>query len=61
MIIVRELTGGLYYGTPRGISGDGADERAVNTMTYTRARNRARDPHGLPTGAQAPQESDLRR
>lgn len=37
MIIVRELTGGLYYGTPRGISGSGAEERAVNTMTYTRA------------------------
>jgi 3-isopropylmalate dehydrogenase len=37
MIIVRELTGGLYYGTPRGISGSGADERAVNTMTYTRS------------------------
>ena len=37
MIIVRELTGGIYYGTPRGISGHGADERAVNTMTYTRA------------------------
>ena len=37
MIIVRELTGGLYYGTPRGISGSGPDERAVNTMTYTRA------------------------
>jgi 3-isopropylmalate dehydrogenase len=36
MIIVRELTGGLYYGTPRGISGSGAEERAVNTMTYTR-------------------------
>ena len=36
MIIVRELTGGLYYGTPRGISGSGADERAINTMTYTR-------------------------
>lgn len=36
MIIVRELTGGLYYGTPRGISGTGAEERAVNTMTYTR-------------------------
>ncbi len=36
MIIVRELTGGLYYGTPRGISGTGADERAVNTMVYTR-------------------------
>jgi 3-isopropylmalate dehydrogenase len=37
MIIVRELTGGLYYGTPRGISGTGPEERAVNTMTYTRA------------------------
>ena len=37
MIIVRELTGGLYYGTPRGISGTGAEERAVNTMVYTRA------------------------
>src|SRR4051794_25315985 len=23
MIIVRELTGGIYYGTPRGISGEG--------------------------------------
>jgi 3-isopropylmalate dehydrogenase len=37
MIIVRELTGGIYYGTPRGISGEGAAERGVNTMTYTRA------------------------
>ena len=37
MIIVRELTGGIYYGTPRGISGEGAETRAVNTMTYTRA------------------------
>src|SRR3954454_5415929 len=36
MIIVRELTGGLYYGTPRGISGNGTEERAVNTMVYTR-------------------------
>jgi 3-isopropylmalate dehydrogenase len=36
MIIVRELTGGIYYGTPRGITGTGAEERAVNTMTYTR-------------------------
>jgi 3-isopropylmalate dehydrogenase len=37
MIIVRELTGGIYYGTPRGITGTGADTRAVNTMTYTRS------------------------
>jgi 3-isopropylmalate dehydrogenase len=37
MIIVRELTGGIYYGTPRGIIEDGPETRAVNTMTYTRA------------------------
>ena len=37
MIIVRELTGGIYYGTPRGITGEGAETRAVNTITYTRA------------------------
>jgi len=36
MIIVRELTGGLYYGTPRGIEGTGAEERGFNTMVYTR-------------------------
>ena len=36
LIVVRELTGGLYYGTPRGISGQGAEERGVNTMAYTR-------------------------
>ena len=41
MIIVRELTGGLYYGTPRGISGDGPEERGTNTMTYTRAKSTA--------------------
>ena len=37
MIIVRELTSGLYYGTPRGISGHGQETRAVNTLTYSRA------------------------
>ena len=34
MLVVRELTGGLYYGEPRGISADGVE--AVNTMRYTR-------------------------
>jgi 3-isopropylmalate dehydrogenase len=37
LLIVRELTGGLYYGQPRGISGEGAAEEAVNTMRYSRA------------------------
>ena len=34
LVVVRELTGGLYYGEPRGIRVDGL--AAVNTMTYTR-------------------------
>lgn len=34
LIVVRELTGGLYYGQPRGISADGRS--ALNTMAYTR-------------------------
>lgn len=35
MIIVRELTGGLYYGEPRGYYSLGGYEAARNTMTYT--------------------------
>jgi 3-isopropylmalate dehydrogenase len=34
VLVVRELTGGLYYGEPRGIDADGGS--AVNTMRYTR-------------------------
>ena len=34
MVVVRELLGGLYYGTPRGIEKDNSS--AVNTMAYTR-------------------------
>ncbi len=37
LLFVRELTSGIYYGTPRGISGSGAEERAVNTLSYSRA------------------------
>ena len=36
MIIVRELTSGIYYGTPRGIFEEQGEIRAVNTMSYTR-------------------------
>jgi 3-isopropylmalate dehydrogenase len=35
MLVVRELTGGLYYGEPRGIEPDGS--AAYNTMRYSRA------------------------
>ena len=33
LVIVRELTGGIYYGTPRGHEGS----RAVNTLVYDEA------------------------
>jgi 3-isopropylmalate dehydrogenase len=36
LVIVRELTGGVYFGTPKGRSGSGADETAVDTLIYTR-------------------------
>ncbi len=35
LLIVRELTGGLYFGEPRGIEGTGGSRRAVNTMAYS--------------------------
>jgi 3-isopropylmalate dehydrogenase len=34
LLVVRELTGGLYYGEPRGIEQDGS--AAWNTMRYSR-------------------------
>ena len=35
LIVVRELTGGIYFGQPKGrIEADG-DERGFNTMTYS--------------------------
>ena len=34
MLVVRELTGGLYYGEPRGVAAD--ESSAHNTMRYSR-------------------------
>jgi 3-isopropylmalate dehydrogenase len=34
-MVIRELTGGLYFGEPRGIEGTGAERRGFNTMAYT--------------------------
>jgi len=33
LVIVRELTGGIYYGTPRGA--EAGSDRTVNTLVYT--------------------------
>jgi 3-isopropylmalate dehydrogenase len=35
LLVVRELTGGVYFGEPRFREGNGADRRAVDTMVYT--------------------------
>lgn len=36
ILVVRELTGGIYFGQPKGRQGSGPDERAFDTMAYTR-------------------------
>lgn len=35
LLIVRELSGGLYYGEPRGRDGAGDERRAWNTLQYS--------------------------
>src|SRR5690606_16378825 len=35
ILIVRELTGGIYFGTPRGLEGGPGARRGFNTMVYT--------------------------
>lgn len=35
LVVVRELTGGIYFGKPRGIFEEGGIRRGVNTETYT--------------------------
>lgn len=35
MLVVRELTGGIYFGKPAAREGKGAKEKAYNTMVYT--------------------------
>ena len=36
ILCVRELTGDVYFGQPKGREGSGPDERAFDTMAYTR-------------------------
>ena len=37
ILCVRELTSGIYFGTPKGREGTGPDERAFDTMGYSRS------------------------
>ncbi|MCP4673653.1 MAG: 3-isopropylmalate dehydrogenase [Desulfobacula sp.] len=36
ILCIRELTGGIYFGEPKGRQGTGLDEKAYDTMVYTR-------------------------
>ncbi len=36
ILCVRELTGGIYFGQPKGREGSGPDEKAFDTMVYSR-------------------------
>lgn len=38
MLIVRELNGDIYYGTPRGVTGEKGNRTGTNTMVYTEAQ-----------------------
>ncbi len=37
ILCVRELTGGIYFGQPKGREGSGPDEKAFDTLVYSRA------------------------
>lgn len=37
VLCMRELTSDIYFGQPKGREGSGPEERAYDTMTYTRA------------------------
>lgn len=36
ILCVRELTGGIYFGQPKGREGSGSEEKGYDTMVYTR-------------------------
>jgi 3-isopropylmalate dehydrogenase len=36
ILVIRELTGGIYFGQPKGREGEGAAEKAYDTMVYSR-------------------------
>ena len=37
ILVVRELTGGIYFASPKGIEGDGDDRTGFDTMKYSDA------------------------
>jgi len=40
VLVVRELTSGIYFGQPKGLEGEGESQTAFDTMRYSRAEIR---------------------
>ena len=40
ILCVRELTGGIYFGQPKGREGEGEDEKGYDTLVYTKGEIR---------------------
>ena len=40
ILVVRELTSGIYFGQPKGIQGEGEETNAFDTMRYSKAEIR---------------------
>ncbi|MCW8106946.1 3-isopropylmalate dehydrogenase [Alteromonas ponticola] len=36
LVVVRELTSGIYFGEPKGVEGDGEEQFAFDTMRYSK-------------------------
>ncbi|MCW8092813.1 3-isopropylmalate dehydrogenase [Alteromonas sp. ASW11-130] len=36
LVVVRELTSGIYFGQPKGVSGEGEEQFAFDTMRYSK-------------------------
>jgi 3-isopropylmalate dehydrogenase len=62
ILIVRELTGGIYFGEPRGIRTlDNGEREGFNTYRYSESEIRRIAPPRLRAGAQARRAPVLRR
>ena len=60
IIILRELTGGVYFGEPKTITDLGnGQKRAIDTQVYDTYEIERISPRRLRAGAQAPQQGDL--
>ena len=55
ILIVRELTGGIYFGAPRALKSD----FAANTMVYTADEIRRIARGGVPLGGEATRACDF--